>query len=82
MKYVFPAILEKDKEANSVYNVSFPDLLGVYTFGTTRKEAILMARDVLKEVLLVAEDLRDITPTPYEELSKLYGDVIKVEVEL
>ena len=82
MKYTFPAILEKDKEDENTINVSFPDLLGVYTFGTTRKEAILMAQDVLKEVLLAAEDLRSIIPTPQKELIELYEDVIMLEVEV
>ena len=82
MKYFFPAILKKDKQDENIINVSFPDLLGVYTFGTSRKEAISMAQDVLKETLLSAEECKNIIPTPIEKLRKLFEDVVLVEVKL
>ena len=82
MKYSFPAILKKDEYDGDIINVSFPDLLGVNTFGEGRQEAIQMAHDVLKQVLLDAEELRNVIPTSLEKATKLFDDVILVEVKL
>ena len=82
MKYSFPAILKKDKYDENIINVTFPDLLGVYTFGTTRDEALLMAQDVLKETLLSVPELKEIASTPIEKIKTMFTDVVLVEVEL
>jgi predicted RNase H-like HicB family nuclease len=80
MKYQFPAILTHEEEG--VINVSFPDLLGVYTFGTSREEALTMAKDVLFGVLESMEHFKEVTPTPLEEVKQKYEDVVMVEVVL
>lgn len=82
MKYTFPAVLMKDEYNENVINVSFPDLLGVNTFGLNREEALVMAKDVLESVLTEIEELRKITPTPIEKLQAVFEDVVLVEVTL
>ncbi|PKK95948.1 MAG: hypothetical protein CVV59_01000 [Tenericutes bacterium HGW-Tenericutes-4] len=79
MKFQFPAILKYDE--TNVVNVFFPDLLGVFTFGATREEAIFMAKDVLQAVLLSMEELKTITPTPIDKLKQKFNDVVLVEVD-
>jgi predicted RNase H-like HicB family nuclease len=49
MKYVYPAIFEK--EADGQYSVSFPDIEGAYTCGSDLPDAIYMAADCLGLVL-------------------------------
>lgn len=63
MRYHFYAILEKE---DNYYNVSFPDLPGVLTFGEGIEEAVEMASDALGGHLLVLEDDDDIIPNPSE----------------
>lgn len=61
MKYYYYAVLEREGE---YYNVSFPDLAGVYTFGKGVNEAIEMASDALGGHLIVMEDDNDEMPKP------------------
>lgn len=61
MKYYYYAVLEKEEE---YYNVSFPDLAGVNTFGEGINEAVEMANDALGGHLLVMEDDNDTIPEP------------------
>lgn len=82
MKYSFPAILEQDEEDKNTINVSFPDLLGVYTFANSRDEAVKMAKDALKESLLANDAYKTMTPTPIEKVKQHFKDVIMVEVEI
>lgn len=72
MEYNFYAILEKE---NIYYNVNFPDLPGVLTFGNGIEEAIEMARDVLSGHLFLLEEDRDIIPkaSEFQELEKHLG---------
>ncbi|MGG4390470.1 type II toxin-antitoxin system HicB family antitoxin [Priestia megaterium] len=49
---------------NGCFNVSFPDLAGCLTFGSTLSEAIEMAKDVLGGYLLVSEEDNDDIPAP------------------
>ena len=60
MKYYYYAVLEKEDE---YYNVSFPDLAGVNTFGKGINEAVEMASDALGGHLIVMEDDNDEIPT-------------------
>lgn len=59
MKYYYYAVLEKEDE---FYNVSFPDLAGVNTFGKGIEEAVEMASDALGGHLIVMEDDNDDIP--------------------
>ncbi|MFG0934760.1 type II toxin-antitoxin system HicB family antitoxin [Staphylococcus sp. 231237_7MaSpsaltlick] len=61
MKYYYYAVLEKEDE---YYNVSFPDLAGVITFGKGINEAVEMASDALGGHLIVMEDDNDTIPEP------------------
>ena len=51
MTYKFPAIFERDLEDEKYINVTFPDLLGVVTFGEGMENAMEMAKDVLLSML-------------------------------
>lgn len=79
MKFKFPAILKHDEDG--VINVMFPDLMGVSTFGTTKEEALFMAKDVLQGALSSMEELKEITPTPLEVVKRKFSDVVLVEVD-
>lgn len=61
MKYLFYAVLQKEGEC---YNIIFPDLPGVVTFGYDIKEAVEMACDTLYGHLLIMEDDNDKIPGP------------------
>lgn len=69
MKYLFYAVLQKEGE---YYNVVFPDLPGVVTFGNDIKEAVEMAYDALYGHLLIMAEDNDKIPKPssYFELTK------------
>lgn len=69
MKYNYYAVLEKE---NEYYNVSFPDLAGVNTFGKGIDNAVEMANDALGGHLLVMEDDKDEIPpaSDFETLAK------------
>lgn len=59
MKYYYYAVLQKE---DAYYNVSFPDLLDVNTFGKGIEEAVEMASDALGGHLIVKEDDNDEIP--------------------
>jgi|SRR5699024_729891 len=67
MKYHFYAVLQYEE---GLYNVSFPDLPGAFTFGEDIEDAVHMAKDALEGHLLVMEDDHDDIPDPsgYQEL--------------
>lgn len=60
-RYIYVAIFTKD---NNVYNVSFPDLPGCYTYGNTMEEAYNMAKEALELHLYGMEDDGDQIPIP------------------
>ncbi len=60
-RYIYVAIFTKD---NDVYNISFPDLPGCYTYGVTIEEAYNMAKEALELHLYGMEDDGDEIPTP------------------
>ena len=68
MKYIYPAIITHitNEEAfpNGVYEVSFPDLKGCVTFGTTMQEAFINAQDALNGMLWTLEDDKAVIPAP------------------
>lgn len=47
MKYVYTAIFNPEDNNAGAYNVSFPDIPGCLTFGTSLEDAIKMAEDAL-----------------------------------
>ena len=60
-KYVYPAILEVEKEG---YSVFFPDLEGCYTQGDNLQDALEMAEDVLALTLYEYERMEKPIPAP------------------
>lgn len=67
MKYHFYAVLQKE---STDYNVYYPDLPGVVTFGRDIEDAVNMAQDALEGHLSVMEDEGEEIPKPsdYQEL--------------
>ena len=66
MKYVFPAVIEHDKNDN-VYYVDFPDTEGYFhcfTDGYSLYKALEYAEDALNLMLLDAEERGKPIPTP------------------
>ena len=79
MKYVYPAIFQKDKESKDTWCVDFPDVEGAATFGNSLYEALEMAEDALAGILVCWEDFkagkleppmknRIVAPTPIEQV--------------
>lgn len=62
MKYVYPAIIQKEEDGG--YSVVFPDLRGCATQGDSLYEALEMAEDVLNLWLCTMEE--DGEPIPRE----------------
>lgn len=82
MVYKFPAIFEQDKEEEKFINVTFPDLLGVVTFGEGMDNALEMAKDVLIS-MLEYDYIRNSKASTLEETQNNFPDkqVLMVEVE-
>ncbi len=82
MKYSFPAVFEKDKQDPKLINVTFPDLMGVVTFGEGMKEARFMAKDVLIS-MLEFDYVKNTKPTSLEKTKLNFPNkfVELVEVE-
>ncbi len=63
MKYMYYALFNFDQE--SKVEVTFPDFTpNASTFGNNIADALSMAKDVLMEYLLTAEDYGDKLPAP------------------
>lgn len=60
-KYAYPAIFAKEENG---YSVSFPDIDGCFTFGSTLPEAAEMAKDALCLMLYDHEEDQDPIPAP------------------
>ena len=60
---VYQAIFKDNGEA---FEVSFPDLAGIFTFGETYADAIRMAHDALTQYLLACAELGIDPPEPPE----------------
>lgn len=59
--YSYYSLIEKDEDG--AFIVTFPDLDNVFTDGSTLKEAVEMAEDVLGLMLGYAEDQGETLPT-------------------
>ena len=75
MKYVYPAILTQEEEG---IIVSFPDVEGARTDGTTMEEALENADDVLNLMLLTMEEkhMNIKPPTPIVSLDVPKGSMV------
>lgn len=60
-RYIYVAIFTKESNA---YNISFPDLPGCYTYGSTIEEAYNMAKEALELHLYGMEEDGDKIPIP------------------
>ncbi len=60
-RYVYPAIFEPE---GGLYNVVFPDLPDCYTCGDDMADAMMMAQDVLADVLSDWEECGEAIPAP------------------
>ena len=82
MKYSFPAIFKQDQENKTLINVTFPDLMGVVTFGKGEEDAMSMAKDVLISMLQF-DYVKNTKPSSLEQTKQNFpNENIKiVEVE-
>lgn len=67
MKYVYPAIFEKEENLYSVY---FPDIEGCYTSGDSLEDALFMAEDALALSLFHKEKKKEKIPMA-SDISKI-----------
>ena len=61
MKYIYPAVFEKE---NDLYSVYFPDVEGCYTSGEGLEDAINMAEDALSLMLFHMEKKKETEKYP------------------
>lgn len=83
MKYVYPVILEKEKDDESWINVTVPDIFGGVTCGKGEDDAIFMAKDLIKTMLINAP-AQCFPPKSFEETKNKFPNakVVAVEVEI
>ncbi|AKP67445.1 type II toxin-antitoxin system HicB family antitoxin [Companilactobacillus ginsenosidimutans] len=71
----YPAILDDSINSKGVYNVTFPDLPEIITFGDGLPKALYMASDALGTVINDVVDLPE--PSDWEEIrSKNPGKIV------
>ncbi|HAP7170794.1 TPA: antitoxin HicB [Enterococcus faecium] len=71
----YPAIFEKEGEA---YNIIFPDLPEISTFGNSLEEAYLNAKDALGLALYSVPDAEFPKPSAVEELTLKANQVVVI----
>ncbi len=83
MKYIYPAVLEKEKNDESWINVTIPDIFGGVTCGKDGDEAIFMAKDLVKTMLINAP-AQCLPPKSLEETKNNFPNskVVAIEVEI
>ena len=84
MKYIYPAIFEKDENNN--FNVTFPDIEGAFTFGSNLTEAFTMAEDCLGCALYGMEEDNQKFPsasniTNYQNTDEKFVSLIQLDLE-
>ncbi|MCY1590387.1 type II toxin-antitoxin system HicB family antitoxin [Staphylococcus pettenkoferi] len=79
MKYTYYAVLEEEKE---YFNVSFPDLPGVLTYGKGIKEAVENAQDALNGALLLMEEDQESMPeaSTYNQLAEQLNEKERLQL--
>ena len=73
MKYVYPVILYPD---DGKIGATVPDLPGCHTFGETKAEALLMAKDAIEMWLWDAENNGESIPVSSETLELSEGEIM------
>ena len=84
MKYAYPVILEEELvDEEGGINVTVPDIFGGVTCGDDEEDAIYMAKDLIK-LMLVEAPGQCFPPKSLEETQSNFPDkkVIIVEVEI
>lgn len=83
MKYAYPVIFETDKDDREWINVTVPDIFGGVTCGKGEKNAIDMAKDLIKLMVLEAPG-QCFSPKSLEETQNNFPDkkVVIIEVEI
>lgn len=76
MIYKYFAIFEEEGEG---YNVTFPDIFGGVTCGDSFEDAVKMAEDLLKTMLIYANG-QCFKPSVKEKLEKLFPNKKLVEI--
>ena len=83
MKYSYPAIFEEDAENPEYICVTIPDVEGAITFGFGEENALAMAKDLLREMLVFSSNKCG-TPHTLEEALEFYPskNVVMIDVEI
>lgn len=83
MKYVYPVIFEKERNEESWINVTVPDIFGGVTCGNDENDAIFMAKDLIKTMLINAP-AQCFPPKSLEETKNNFPNakVVAIEVEI
>ena len=76
-RYVFPAVFTYDGDGVAV---SFPDLPGCATFGTSEAEAVARAKEALEGFLYYSERDGDVipVPTPFDKVQVRPGEAVSL----
>jgi len=73
MKYAYPAILYPD---DGQVGVSVPDLPGCFTFGSSKADALLMAKDAIEMWLWDAENKGEEIPQASDSVEVTEGQTL------
>ncbi len=71
---IYPAVFHKDEDGT--YTVTFPDLDGCLTYGSTPEEAALMAGDALFAWLSAFQDVP--APSDMADIKSGTGDFVQL----
>ena len=82
MKYIYPAIFKKSDDGEFT-EVDFPDIVCGVTCGTSYENAIFMAEDLLKLMILEVPN-QVMKPSKIEDLITKYPNdkIVMIEVEI
>ena len=82
MKYIYPAIFKKSDDGEFT-EVDFPDIVCGVTCGTSYENAIFMAEDLLKLMILEVPN-QVMKPSKIEDLITKYPNekIVMIEVDI
>ena len=82
MKYVYPAIFKRSDDGEFT-EVDFPDIICGVTCGTSYENAIFMAQDLLKLMILEVPN-QVMKPSKIEDLITKYPNekIVMIEVDI